>query len=206
MSKRIALFGGSFDPIHLGHTAVAADAALRIDADKVIFVPAKRSPLKAFFPQASDTDRCEMISLAVADNPHFELSDYELKKNGPNYTLETVRYFKSRFDAGTSIFWLVGADSIDDLPLWFAVTDLIDECNLSLMYRAGFPTPDFAKYAKLWGNARIDKLRKNIIPTPLVDISSTEIRKRLAAGKDADDLLCPKVAQYIRSHDLYRNE
>jgi len=200
------LFGGTFDPVHLGHTAVAADAALRIGAGRVVFIPAKRSPLKAFFPHASDTDRCAMIALAIAGNPGFEISDYELKKVGPCYTLETARHFKSKFGSGASIYWLVGADSVDDLPHWFGVADLIDECNLSVMYRAGKPAPDFAEYARLWGSARVEKLRQNVIPTPLIDISSTEIRKRLAAGKDADDLLCPMVADYIRTHGLYREK
>jgi len=95
MTKRkIILFGGTFDPIHLGHTTVAAAAGEKIEAEKVIFIPAKRSPLKAFFPHACDGDRLTMVKLAIAGNKAFETSDYELKKSGPNYTIETVKYFQ----------------------------------------------------------------------------------------------------------------
>ncbi len=201
--SRIILFGGTFDPIHLGHTAVAGDAARRLAADRVVFIPAKRSPLKALAPHACDADRLAMIRLAIAGSEIFELSDYELKRPGPSYTLHTVRYFKTRFGPDTTIHWLVGVDSIDDLPHWFGITGLIDECNLSIMYRAGFPPPDFHRFERVWGLDRVAKLQANVVKTPLIDISSTEIRKRLAANQDVSDMLHPSVADYIQSHRLY---
>ncbi len=207
MAKRkIALFGGTFDPIHLGHTAVAAAAAEHIGAEKIVFIPAKCSPLKDSFPKAIDDDRLAMIALAIAGNEKFQLSDYELKKPEPNYTLETVRQFRAEYGGGTSIYWLAGADSVDDLPRWYAIADLIDECNLSVMYRAGCKPPDFAGFKAVWGAARVEKLQKNVIKTPLIDISSTEIRNRLAAGCDVTNMLHPKVADYIRKHGLYQSK
>ena len=105
MTKRkIALFGGTFDPIHVGHTVVAADAAEYIGAEKVVFISANRSVLKESSPVAGNTDRLEMISLAVAQYEKFELSDYELKRPEPNYTLETVRHFKSEYDSETIFY------------------------------------------------------------------------------------------------------
>ena len=157
--KRIVLFGGTFDPIHLGHTTVAAAAGENIGADKVIFVPARRSPLKAFFPEASDEDRLAMIKLATAGNRMFGFSDYELKKAGPSYTLETVRYFRRQFGRRVSIYWLIGADTLEDLPHWYGITELIDECNLAVMHRAGFAAPDFSKYVSLWGEERVKKMQ-----------------------------------------------
>ena len=142
--RKIALFGGTFDPIHLGHTAVAAAACEHIGADKVVFVPARRSPLKAFFPEASDENRLAMIGLAISGNSGFEVSDYELKKAGPSYTLETVRYFRRELGSNVSIWWLMGADALEDLPHWYGVTELIDECNLAVMHRAGFASSDFS--------------------------------------------------------------
>ena len=116
MARRtITLFGGTFDPIHLGHTTVARAAAELIRAEKIIFIPAKRSPLKGFLPRASDEDRLQMITLAIADEERFEVSDYELSKPAPSYTLETVRRFQKACGADTSIHWLIGADGIDDL-------------------------------------------------------------------------------------------
>jgi nicotinate-nucleotide adenylyltransferase len=205
VKRKIALFGGTFDPVHLGHTTVAADAAKHIGAEKIIFVPAKRSPLKGFFPKAGDSDRFKMISLAIAHNKNFQVSDYELKRPEPSYTLETVRKFQTDYEGDTSIYWLIGADSIDELQLWYGITDLIDECNLSTMLRAGCKPPNFAKFEDIWGSDRVEKLQRNVIQTSLVDISSTEIRSRLAAGRDVTDMLHPAVLDYIRKHDLYKS-
>jgi len=207
MAKRkIALFGGTFDPVHLGHTAVAAAAAEHIGAEAIVFIPAKCSPLKESFPKASDDDRLQMIALAIAGNKNFQLSDYELKRPESSYTLETVRQFQTNYGSDTSIYWLIGADNIDDLPRWYRIVELIDECNLSVMYRAGCETPDFAKFTGIWGTQRVEKLQKNIIETPLIDTSSTEIRNRLAAGRDVTEMLSPLVADYIRKHNLYQSK
>jgi nicotinate-nucleotide adenylyltransferase len=206
VKRKIALFGGTFDPIHLGHTAVAADAAEAIGADKTVFVPAKRSPLKGFFPKAGDSDRLKMISLAIAHNINFQVSDYELKRSDPSYTLETVRKFQSDYGYDTLIYWLIGADSIDELQLWYGITDLIDECNLATMLRGGSKAPNFAKFEDIWGFDRIKKLQQNVIETSLVEISSTEIRSRLAADRDVADMLDPAVADYIYQHGLYKSE
>ena len=206
MAKRkVALLGGTFDPIHLGHTAVAAEAVKHIGAEKVVFIPAKRSPLKGFSPIASDDDRFKMMALAIANQKSFELSACELKKPAPSYTLETVRQFQADYGRGTLIYWLVGADSIDDLAHWYKIVELIDECRLSAMYRAGCDPPDFAKFEPIWGRQRVEKLQQNVIETPLIDISSTEIRARLAGGRDVTDMLHPAVADYIRKHGLYQS-
>ena len=203
--RKLILFGGTFDPIHLGHTVVAAYALEHIGAEKIIFIPAKCSPLKNCFPKAPDDDRLKMIALAIAENKNFQMSNCELKKSGPSYTLHTIRQFQAEYGSDVLIHWLIGADSIDELPRWYKITDLIDECNLSVMYRSGCEPPDFAKFEAIWGPARIEKLQRNVIPTPLVDISSSEIRNRLAAGRDVADMLSPPVADYIREHGLYRS-
>ncbi|UCG57005.1 MAG: nicotinate (nicotinamide) nucleotide adenylyltransferase [Phycisphaerales bacterium] len=204
--ERIALFGGTFDPIHLGHTGVAARAVEHIGAQKVVFIPAKRSPLKGFLPVASDEDRLRMIALAIAGSASFEVSDCELRKAAPSYSLETVRQFQTDYGGESSLFWLIGADSVDDLTHWYRITDLIDTCVVSTMYRAGCEPPDFTRFEPIWGRERVEKLRKNVVETPLIDISSTEIRSRLAAGDDADDMLHPAVADYIRERGLYRSK
>ena len=203
--RKIALFGGTFDPVHLGHTTVAASAAESLSVEKVVFMPAKHSALKESLPVASDTDRLEMLSLAISQEERFGLNDYELKKSSPSYTLDTVRYFKTEYGHDFLIYWLVGADSVDDLPLWYKITDLIDQCNLCMMFRAGCPKPDFDRFTKFWGSERVEKLQSNIIQTPLVNISSTEIRQRLAAGEDVSGMLCDEVAEYIRKKRLYKS-
>ena len=198
-----ACFGGTFDPVHLGHTAVAEDATKNINAEKIIFIPAKRSPLKGFLPKANDKHRLKMIALAIANKKNFESSDCELKKPAPSYTLHTVRQFKAEYGDDTLIHWLIGADSINDLSYWYQIVELIDTCIITTMYRAGCAPPDFTKFKSQWGAQRIEKLQQNIIPTPLIDVSSTEIRNRLAAGGDVTNMLCPSVAEYIHKHGLY---
>ncbi len=207
MAKRIiALFGGTFDPIHLGHTTVAADALGYLDAEKIVFIPAKRSPLKGFLPRANDNDRLNMISLAIAGEKNFRVSDYELKRPAPSYTLATIRKFQADYGSETSIHWLIGADGADDLAYWYKISELIDACNLTTMYRAGCEPPDFSKFKDIWGRERIEKLQRNIIPTPLVDISSTEIRNRIAIKGNYTEMLHPAVADYIRKNGLYQSE
>ena len=207
MSKRnIALFGGTFDPIHLGHLIVADESVEYISAEKIIFIPAKQSPLKGFLPIANDKERFEMISIAIAEKNKFEVSDYELRKPSPSFTIETVMKFQAEYDSQTSFYWLIGADSIDELKYWHRITDLIDICNISTMYRAGCKPPDFSRFEAVWGKKRVEKLQRNIIQTSLVDISSTKIRKRLTAGLDASDMLHPAVDKYIREHDLYKSK
>src|SRR4030042_979781 len=114
--RKIALFGGTFDPVHLGHTCVADEAAKHIGAEKIVFIPAKRSPLKGFTPSASDDDRFAMIALAIAGKNNLELSDYELRRPQPSYTFQTVTQFQADYGRQAEIYWLIGADSIDDLP------------------------------------------------------------------------------------------
>jgi len=200
------LFGGTFDPVHLGHTTVAADAAEHIGAEIIVFVPAKRSPLKGFSPRANDNHRLKMISLAIAGEKNFQVSDYELKRPAPSYTLATIRKFQADYGSETLIHWLIGADGIDDLTYWYKISELIDACNLTTMYRAGCEPPNFAKYEKIWGRERIEKLQRNIIQTSLVDISSTEIRNRIASGADTGKMLHPAVADYIRKNGLYQSK
>ena len=204
--RRIVLFGGTFDPIHLGHTAVASDAAKQIGAEKLVFIPAKRSPLKGFLPRASDGDRLEMITLATAGNKSFQVSDFELRKSAPSYTLETVRKFHSDCGDEASIYWLIGADGVDDLAYWHMITELIDACNVTTMYRAGCEPPDFTRFEGIWGRRRVEKLQRNIVQTPLVDISSTEIRKGLTEGRDVSKMLHPAVSEYISQHGLYQSQ
>jgi len=205
MTKTITvLFGGTFDPIHLGHTAVAADAAEKISAERLIFIPAKCSPLKIQTPAASDEDRLTMIKLAIAEHDRFAVSNYELAKPAPSYTLATVRHFQVELGSDTSVYWLLGSDAIDELAKWYKAAELIDECNLCAMFRAGFEPPDFAKFEGIWGRQRVEKLERNIIETPLVDINSTEIRRRLATGEDVSGMLHPAVAEYIRTRQLYQ--
>jgi len=204
LKRKIALLGGTFDPVHLGHTTVASAAVEHLGAEKVLFVPARRSPLKKCFPIASDEDRLNMISLAIEGNDKFDVSDYELRKPSPSYTLETVMHFEEKLGSETLICWLIGADGINELSRWWHIEELLDRCDLCTMFRAGCEKPDFKSFERVWGSRRIEKLQRNVIATPLIDISSTEIRSRLCGGEDVSEMLAPAVAKYIGRHTLYR--
>ncbi len=198
------MFGGTFDPVHLGHTTVALAAAEYTGAAELIFIPAKRSPLKGTLPRASDKDRLKMLSLAISGKKNFEVSDHEISRPAPSYTLDTVRHFQSLFGEEAVLYWLAGADSVDDLNYWHGITELIDECNLAVMYRAGFEKPDFSRFESVWGSERIEKLQRNIIPTPLINISSTHVRNRIASDQDVTQMLDSTVLRYIYEHKLYQ--
>lgn len=204
MKKKIILFGGTFDPIHNGHIQVACSAMKEICADQLIFIPAKRSPHKKDLPVASDKDRLEMITLAIAAREDLSVSDCEFHRSQPSYTLDTVMYFKKHYGQDSELYWLVGADVLKDLCSWHKICDLIDQCNLSVMRRGGVELPQFWRLEPILGKDRVSKLKSNVISTPLIEISSTEIRSRLASSQDLSDMLDEKVIDYIFNHGLYR--
>lgn len=202
--KIIALFGGTFDPIHLGHTTVAQAAADHLAADRLVFIPVKQSPLKNVSPVASEMQRLEMIKLALGTHDRFDLSDFEVNGPVPSYTLHTVKHFRERFGAACSLHWLVGADAVQGLARWYGVSELLSLCSLSVMYRAGCETPDFSGFERIWGQVYTDKLKRQVIPTPLIPVSSTEVRNKIRRGDALGESLAPGVCAYIKEKELYR--
>lgn len=203
---KLILFGGSFDPIHKGHLDVARYSFEKIGVDKLFFIPAKRSPHKKDFPSVSDEHRATMIRLAIGKTEQFEISDLELKRSAPSYTIDTVFEFKEDYGNSAEIFWLIGADAIKSLDRWHRVTDLVDACNVCVMYRSGFKRPDFTEFREHLGQNRVEKLDKFVISTPLIDISSTDIRRNIARGLDVSAFLPSAVLGYIEQHKLYLSE
>ncbi|MFA6176640.1 MAG: nicotinate-nucleotide adenylyltransferase [Phycisphaerae bacterium] len=193
--KKIILFGGTFDPIHNGHLAVAKSASQQINASKVIFIPARRSPHKHQKPFATDDDRLAMLKLAVTGDNLFDVSAVELNRGEPSYTIDTVRLLKKKMGEDCEFYWLLGADMLKDLMKWHKISELINECSISIMNRGGFDRPNF--------DGLPDKLRQNQIQTPLIDISSTEIRRKIANEQDIRELVAPEVSAYIQKHKLY---
>lgn len=200
-NRKIILFGGSFDPIHQGHVRVAQHAMKELNAEKIIFVPARRSPHKDTLPTAGH-HRVAMIQEAITGIEGFSVSDCELSRPEPSYTLETIHFFNDAFPDAV-IHWLIGADQLAELDRWYRIDELLAACTVSVMYRAGFPPPDFGRFTESFSSEVVEKLKNAVIRTPLIDISSTDIRKTLAKGKIPCDVLCPAVLDYIRDHHLY---
>ncbi|MGA2914952.1 MAG: nicotinate (nicotinamide) nucleotide adenylyltransferase [Sedimentisphaerales bacterium] len=203
MSDKIILFGGTYDPVHIGHIDVAASAARIIGASTVFLIPARRSPHKQNRPLAADDDRIAMLKLAIAGKSLFQISPVELNRAEPSYTIDTIIYFRQKFGPACQLYWLIGADMLKDLPKWFKIDELMNECTICVMNRGGFDRPDFKDLAGKLGEKNIEKLRQNSIETPLIDISSTEIRQKLSQSEDVSKFLHPAVLNYIKTYRLY---
>ncbi len=204
MSKRIGLYGGSFNPIHRGHVTLAKEIAGHLRLDRVIFLPTATPPHKQNHPLLDAGHRAEMVKLAIADESIFSISDYDLLRDGPSYTIDTVTHFQQELGSDISLYWLIGADSLAELISWHRVCDLIDACQIVTAARPGWDSVDWPPLEEVIGRPRVKKLQKGIVKTPLIDISSTHIRSQLAHGKPIDDFVHPSVANYVENNNLYR--
>jgi len=204
-SPTIILFGGSFDPIHNGHLAVAMFAGVHLNADQIIFIPARRNPHKKQAPIADDVSRLTMIHLAIMGKGCFGVSDCELTRPEPSYTIDTVEHYRRQYGPQANLFWLIGADMVAGLPYWHRVKELLTVCRLCIMYRGGMDKPDLTPLVDHFGQTAVDRLKNDMLETPLVDISSTEIRARIAAGQSVADFVPPPVLRFIEQKRLYRD-
>ncbi len=199
--KRIGIYGGSFDPIHLGHLLLAEAAREELQLDQVIFVPALQSPLKDHAPLVSDGDRLLLIKLAIADNPYFTFSPVELEREPPSYTVDTLLYFH-RIHPGRKLFLLMGQDALNTLSAWHQFPTLFALACVAVGVRPGYaPTlpPDLEEY---W---RPSEKSQGLVffHNPQVEISSSMIRERLQRRKSVRYWLEPKVLNYILRKKLY---
>lgn len=193
---RIGIFGGSFDPIHIGHLIVAQSSLERYNLDKVIFVPAKVSPFKvnrkSFF---SDFERFEMVKLAIEDNNKFELSDFEIRSEGVSYTYITVEYFSKLYQNDT-LFLIVGGDSFENFHKWKKYEYILSKSMLIVYPRGDLFFPrELEEY----------KDRIFVLEVPSIGISSTEIRDRLEKGMEVRYFLPCKVYDYLVNRGIIKS-
>ena len=203
MNKKIILFGGSFDPVHVGHITVAQWSIERIGADKLLFIPAGCSPHKNSAPLANDQQRADMISLAIAKQDCFDIDTCEIRRQGPSYSYDTVVHMKKLYGDSTDLYWLAGADVANDLYRWHEIDKLLDQCTFCLMARGGQGSIDFELLKTNLGSKHADMIRSNCLNPPLIVVSSTEIRSRINKDKAVDDMLCPDVLRYIKENEIY---
>jgi len=205
----IALFGGSFDPVHLGHLRIAEDIREYFSFEKIIFIPAFISPLKerSFAPAEK---RLEMLKIAISDNPYFEISDYEIKKEGKSYTIETAIYYRNILNYNP--IFILGLDSILTLHKWKEPEKLLKIANFIVVQR-GEERFDILKdylsknfpFATILKDKNIQKEKTAIylFNSRKIDISSTEIRERIKSGKSIKYLVLPQIEDYIYKNKLY---
>ncbi len=189
--------------MHEGHIRVAESARQYLGAERAILIAAGRSPHKQLNPLASGEHRMAMLRLAIEGHAGLEVSDYELNRPQPSYTYDTVEHFRNRYGDSTALYWLLGADLVGDLGTWYRACELIDGCRIAVMVRGGYPGPDLSALEGPIGVARVAALGQWMIPTPAIEVSSTEIRRRLAEGKPLRDEVPASVAAYIARYGLY---
>ncbi len=203
-TSSVALMGGTFDPIHLGHVVVARSVREQLCLDQVIFIPSANPPHKDQTPISDIAHRLAMVKLAIEAEEGFACDDCEAHRRGPSYSYDTVTHFRRRLGRQARIHWIIGADSLAELESWYRVNDLVNSCQIITVSRPGWEQPDLSGFGQVLGADRIAKLKSGIIQTPRVDISATEIRRRLAAGQSVHNLVPEPVRQYIDDHQLYR--
>jgi nicotinate-nucleotide adenylyltransferase len=189
-------FGGSFNPIHNGHLRCAAAVAKKANYDRVLLIPSGQPPHKSAVGLASAADRLAMCRLAAQGNPLFEVSDIETRKPTLSYTIDTAR--ELRRDGWSRVDWLIGADMLLYLPQWHCAEALLDEVHFVVMSRPGW-TIDWNRLP-----APFRHLADHVIEAPLVDVSATDIRNRVANAQPIDELVPPAVARFIVERGLYR--
>jgi nicotinate-nucleotide adenylyltransferase len=200
---RLGLFGGSFDPPHVGHLSVAEQAREALALDRVLFVPAPRPPHKPDAHLSAVADRLEMVRAAIAGNPAFAASDAESGRPGPSFTAETLAALAGAHPAA-ELFCLVGSDTAVALHTWHDRPRLFAMATFAVLLRPGWPEARLAA----WLEAQPAALRPRlaVVRVPGLDISATEVRARVAAGRSIRYLVPDAVAAIIASRGLYREE
>ena len=202
---RVGILGGTFDPVHLGHLIVAEQARVRLDLDRVIFIPAGQPWLRAEQPAADGPDRLRMVELAVKSNPAFEASSQEVDRPGPTYTVDTLEVLKEEFSRelgpDTVLHCIIGMDALEQFHRWKDPERLVELCHLAVVNRPGYQGVDVNEVVGRYPKAGT---RLTLLNVPRIEISSTEIRKRVSEGISIRYLVPDSVEGYIREQGLYR--
>jgi len=201
ITERIGVFGGSFDPVHIGHLIIAQDAVEQLELDRLIFVPTAVSPHKQHRAPTDGRHRFEMLELATADKLAFEVSDMELSRGGVSYTFDTIEHLQAEHP-GADLFFIIGLDSLVELHLWRNADELLECCTVVPFGRGGQDPAVIAEkcqLSKVWKTKLLDRL----IRIHEIEVSASEIRMRIAEGLSIQTLVPPEVEMYIAEHNLY---
>ena len=218
MTQRIGILGGTFNPIHLGHLAAAEEVRDRLKLDIVLFIPAFLPPHKSESGMPSAAQRQEMVILAVKGNPHFQVSDIEIRRGGRSYTIDTIEELRRSYP-GAELVFITGLDTFLDIRTWKEWERLLTICAFAVLSRQGFRFRDLAPFGFLQVPSgdleRLDAgettgiaagrgaVRIALERIPLYDISSTDIRSRVRSGRSVKYHLPEAVEGYIIEHKLY---
>lgn len=189
--KRIGILGGTFNPVHIGHLAMAEVARDRCRLDRVIFVPCFRPPHKRIARLTRPADRYHMVKLAIQGHPAFELSDVEIKRQGKSYSIDTVRYFRRTLPARARLFYIIGEDNFQNLETWKDIDAILAQVTFIVINRPG-------------ACARGPKIKHLPVQMPGIDISGSYLRRCIHGGRSVRYFVPHKVRRYISRKKLYR--
>ncbi len=196
----ISVLGGTFDPIHMGHLIIAEEARLRLGLSQVVFVPAGQPWLKQDRDISPGEHRLEMIRLAIAPNAFFRASTVELERPGPSYTVDTLADLRRELGEEANLYFILGLDALAGLATWRQPQKIVELCHLVAARRPEARDLDLQSLERsITGISH----RVIILDNPLIDISSSEIRQRVAEGKSIREMVPEAVEQYIREQGLY---
>lgn len=195
----IGILGGTFDPIHIGHLVVAEEARVKLALSEILFVPAGQPWLKVDHAITPATHRVEMLRLAIASNPHFKLCTLEVERSGPSYSIDTMTALRSQLGE-QSFFFILGSDSLAGFHLWKEPARLVQMCQLVVVPRLGLNLPGLESLEPL-----IPGLARSVIQldAPIMEVSSSRIRQRIAQGLPIHYLVPEVVEKYIAEQKLY---
>ena len=196
----VGILGGTFDPVHSGHLIIADVARAQLNLNEVLFIPAGRPWLKPERVITAAEHRLNMLRLSLDDTPYFSISEIEIERSGPTYTIDTLNTLKEQLNDEDELFFILGQDSLIQLPQWHEATDLIELCYFVAVPRPGVKKPDLkALEAEIPGVTQ----RVMLMKQPQVDISATDIRERVARGLSVRHLVPEPVNRYIKENRLY---
>ena len=199
---RLGVFGGTFDPVHHGHLVAADEVRARLGLDSVLFVPAGTPPHKLDDDISPTRHRIAMLQLAIASNPGFALSRVDVDRHGPCYTVDTLALLHEEYGPGAELFFIMGMDSLADILVWRDPERLIRLAQIVVVGRPGFQADVDELDKVLPGAAQ----RIAIVDTPLIEVSSSDIRQRVREGMPIRYQVPEAVEAYIRKHGLYAGQ
>lgn len=201
---KIGLLGGTFDPIHNGHLAIARHAIDKLELGKIIFIPSGIPPHKTNQRISPPEIRFEMVRLAIEEYTDYEISDIETKNTEVNYTINTIKYFLEKIEK-KDLFFLIGADSLYELYTWKDVDELVRLCQFAVFVRKEYPIKTLESADIHLERSTFRECLRHIIKMCPVNVSATEIREKVALGEPITGLVPLSVEKYIYSHGLYKN-
>jgi nicotinate-nucleotide adenylyltransferase len=203
-AMRVGILGGSFDPIHYGHLWLAEAAREQLALDQIWLIPARVSPLKTQAPPSDGAVRAEMLRLAVGGCPEYVVQTCELQREGPSYTVDTMRELQDQHP-DHRFYLLLGADALTDLGRWREPQQLAGDCQICVVERAGEAKWDHRRLEGILPLDAIERIREHTIRMPAIEIASRTLRQRIADGKSIRFQTPRAVEELIRAQGLYRH-